>query len=154
MRPIILASVVIIAATAGEAAAQCASATLVRTIGATPTAPTLSSTLTAKLVCGRPAAAHAGAQSDRWQEEHIKGGALFAYRKGPGDPVDPRAQVGTWSVQSGNVVMYNYSGGGSYGRTLHNNGSHYSFCTAANGTELVRAYIVTSSTGCAGNYPP
>ncbi len=69
---------------------------------------------------------------DRWQEEHQAGGALWDYKLGDADPVDPRTQVGTWSVTeagAASVVTYDY-GAGSQSYEVWDDGGSYSFCQA------------------------
>src|SRR5258708_7601881 len=82
-----------------------------------------------KLVC-----AQSTTNSDRWSEEHLAGGQLWEYAKGPGDKVDPRRLAGTWSiVGTGNnaVIRYNYGTGGTYDRALWTSDNvNYSFCNA------------------------
>ena len=151
MKRILLLSVLFLATAIGNAAADCTNNRV--------TGNAINTLLTGKLVCGRPAAGYTGSPNDRWQEEHISGGALFDYKKGPTDKVDPRVQVGTWN-RSGNSVVYvynrytpnvtvNYGGIFQVGTT----GNTYSFCTGLNGTEVVRANVITSSTGCGGIFP-
>ena len=156
MKPIIVASIVLLAGLSSQAMAQCATATRVTRL----TTPTIINALSGKLVCGRPAAGNPGSATDRLQEENIAGapgattGDLFDYKRGPGDPKDPREKVGTWTITSAGVT-YVYTSGGTYVWTLHNNTTHFSFCTAAGGTEVVRAFIVTNTgTGCGGSFPP
>lgn len=47
------------------------------------------------------------------QEEHLVGGDLYDYKLGDGDPVDPRKNLGTWSVANNNstdaTVTYTYT---------------------------------------------
>jgi len=74
--------------------------------------------------------------SDVWQEQHRAGGQLWDYKMGPGHPVDPSKQVGTWSIAR-NFVTYCYTGGICYSYSVHGSaGGRYSFCSA-NGTEVV-----------------
>ena len=67
--------------------------------------------LTNKTVCAvRP-------PGERWQEFHSgSSGPLIDYKLGPGHPVDPTKQVGTWSASNGvNAdVTYNYGPGATY----------------------------------------
>lgn len=79
-------------------------------------------------------------------------GELWDYKEGDGHAIDPRKQVGIWKAGL-NRVIYNYFGGSSsYAFTMKDNGSNnYSFCIGT--TEEVNANIITSSTGCSGNYP-
>ena len=72
-----------------------------------------------------------------WQEEHLGdgGGDLYDYKLGPGHPVDPRRQLGTWAVTgngANSVVTYNYTAFvPNDTRTMevwHNDDGTYSFC--------------------------
>ncbi len=70
-----------------------------------------------------------------WQEMHQAGGALIDYKRGPGDPVDPSKQVGTWSITGidgrGVYVTYNYGGGSIFTYSVwDNHDSSYSLCSA------------------------
>lgn len=69
------------------------------------------------------------------QEQHLAGGVLFDYKRGPGSTTDPSAQVGTWSVTGidgrGVYVTYDYGGGKLYTYSVwNNNDGTYSFCSA------------------------
>jgi len=146
MKPVIVASFVVLGACATQAMAVCEANT--RVTGAA------FSTLiqTGTLVCGRPAAAYTGDASDRWQEEHRAGGQLWDYKLGPGPSIDPSKQVGTWSVAA-NTVTHAYTGGPSFTWTVHAlGGTTYSFCTGQGGSEVVRAFVTTGSGPCIG-YP-
>jgi len=149
MKRILLLSVLFLAAAIGNAAANCTDNRI--------TGAAINTLLNGKLVCGRPAAGYTGSPNDRWQEEHISGGALFDYKKGPTDKIDPRVQLGTWD-RNGNTVRYvydkytpivnvTYSGIFQVGTT----GNTYSFCQGV--SEIVRANVITSSTGCGGIFP-
>jgi hypothetical protein len=90
------------------------------------------------------------------QEEHMAGGALVDFKKGPSDPVDPTKQVGTWSVTgtgTGTMVNYTYSdasgSSGPFSFTVHSaNNSNLSFCDASN-TEIVAATLKNGTgAGC------
>ena len=151
MKRILLLCVLFLAGAIGNALADCASNRV--------TGIAITDLLNNKLVCGRPAAGYTGAPDDRWQEEHNSSGALYDYKKGPADTVDPRVQVGTWN-RSGNSVVYLYNQytpnvtvtyGGIFRIGTTNT---YSFCTGLNGAEVVRANIVTNTNaGCGGTYP-
>jgi len=120
------------------------------------------------LVCGRPGPNYQGNPADRWQEEHMPGLAsaqkdLFDYKLGPGHPVDPRKKVGTWIVTEsrvGGVITHTYGPGAAFtwrvfGPAVNVPGtSVYSFCPQEVPAEVVRAYVLTSNSGCAGNVPP
>lgn len=84
------------------------------------------------------------------QEEHIAGGALFDYKRGPGHAIDPRKQIGSWSVAGadgrGVFVRYDYGGGQIYTYAVWNNndGTH-SFCSA---NPEIRARVKTGLGPC------
>ena len=149
MNRITLFTVLFLATAVGNAAADCAKNPV--------NGDAIDTLLTAKLVCGRPAGGYTGSPSDRWQEEHLSTGDLYDYKKGPTDKVDPRTKVGTWA-RSGNVVTYTYSPTKIFDYNVFLiSGNTYSFCTVVKGkgvgTEVVRANIITSSTGCGGIFP-
>jgi hypothetical protein len=69
------------------------------------------------------------------QELHVNGGALIDYKRGPGNPVDPSKQVGTWAATGadgrGVFVTYDYGSGKIYTYAVWNNGDGtHSFCSA------------------------
>lgn len=148
------AAVILSAMWAGEAMAQCTTAPLGQN--------EIRKLVGGNTVCGRPGSGYPGGVSspDRWQEEHFgaNNGALWDYKLGNGDAVDPRKQVGTWDAVGGNPqrIQHSYTGGPTYLWTVHNNGTHYSFCTAQNGAEHVRARVKAgTNVGCsAGDFPP
>ena len=55
---------------------------------------------------------------EEWKEDHCSNDAL--YKVGAGTAVDPREQVGAWSVTD-NKVRYNYDGGQTYEFKLYEN---------------------------------
>ena len=148
MKHSILTTAMVLAAVAGEALALCETSTRMTTSALTAFLP-------GKLVCGRPAAGYPGGvgSTDRWQEEHRAGGQLWDYKLGDSSTVDPRKQVGTWTVGS-NAVTHTYSAS-TFSWSVHLiSGTTYSFCNNPNvdvpGTEFVRAYIIADpGTGCA-----
>jgi len=97
--------------------------------------PQLSQNALRTLLQGQTLCAKSG--SDRWQEEHLGGpnsGALFDYKLGPNHPVDPREQVGTWSISGGStgIVTHSYTGGGAYTYQVYDNqNGTYDFCGSA-----------------------
>ena len=100
-----------------------------------------------KFVCARRAP---GGNNDTWSEEHNSGGILFEYAKGPSNPVDPRKQVGTWSVLANNTagaqVRYIYTGdpNSPYTWTLFSLGSNsYLFCDASGNNAIATANITS-----------
>ena len=146
-----LASAVGLFGFAGSALADCNSTQVQDTA--------LTTLLNGKLVCGRPGPGRTtGKPTDRWQEEHLSGGQLWDYKKGVGDKIDPRKEVGSWSVSgTGTATRVNYTYGSTYSYFLsvhQNTGGTYSFCTAPGGSEMVVANIVPNTgSGCGGNYP-
>ena len=149
MKRFVSASFVLVSAWGGLAFAACEPGQRVQ-------GPALGNLLAAgTLICGRPAGGYAGSPNDRWQEEHRAGGQLWDYKKGSSDKIDPSKQVGTWTVvqTGGGTVTHSYTGGPSYTWTVHQVSTGvYSFCTASNGSEVVRAFISVGSGPCAG-YP-
>lgn len=93
----------------------------------------LATLLADTLICGTNTG-----NSERYQEEHRAGGVLWERAKGPGDPIHPPEQVGTWSVDAtgtSELVCYDYGPGGPNCHTVSlnsgaagANGSTYSFC--------------------------
>ncbi len=82
------------------------------------------------------------------QEEHLSGGALWDYKKGDGDPIDPREQVGTWSVAN-DIVSYQYGSNGPYTFELHaNGGNSYTFCGINNSNTIDATRIANTNVGC------
>lgn len=111
--------------------------------------PVLSTLLQNNTVC-------AALASDRWQEYHAPGGALFDWKRGPGHPVDPREQVGTWSITSVTVggsareqVTHRYTGGGSYTYRVCLTGPTYTFQQVSPTTiTITGATIPAGSVAC------
>jgi hypothetical protein len=121
--------------------------------------------LAGNTVCGRPVKpAYAGDAKDRWQEEHhgaAPGGAMWDFKKGDGDKIDPRKPVGTWAIiqvaPAVHGVRHVYSAGAPFDWTVHSIPSEpgaYSFCQRS--TEFVRGRIKPGiNVGCtAGDFPP
>lgn len=111
--------------------------------------PVLSTLLQNKTVC-------AALAPDRWQEYHAPGGALFDWKRGPGHPVDPREQVGTWSITSvtvgGNtreLVTHSYTGGSSYTYRVCLTAPTYTFQQVSPATTTITgATIPAGSVAC------
>lgn len=118
----------------------------------------LTTLMNLSLVCGRPGAAYPGSANDRWQEQHRAGSQLWDFKQGA-STVDPTKQVGSWAVSgtgAASQVSHTY-GSTTYNWTVHNNGTHFSFCTGVGGAEHVRAFITTPgtlATASCGSYPP
>jgi len=163
MKPIFVSSVILLGGFAGAAMADCTTSPLL-------TGRALSTAITSKLVCGRPGANYPGlpaTSSDRWQEEHpltsgqSTSGPLYDYKLGPGNPVDPRKQVGTWSFDTTDPltvtkITHSYTAGAPFIYTwdvrLAASPNTYSFCKGSE--EHVVAFIVpNTNVGCGGNYP-
>jgi hypothetical protein len=135
MKRLIVTSIVLLAGISGEVMAACTS----------PAIQVTGATLTT-LISGNTVCATQGA--DKWQEQHRTGGALWDYKKGPSDPVDPTKQVGSWSINA-DTVTYAYTGGPSYTYSVYNDGGTYSFCTAPAGSVVVSgATFQTGSASC------
>lgn len=138
-RTIIVASI-LSTAIAGEAMADCN----------TPPTKNLKKILSGQTVCA------VKGNGDKWQEEHNKDGTLWDYKKGPNDPVDPRSQVGRWSVNETTQgtakkeeVCYDYANAGRYCYTLHFTGpKQYDLCT--NGALDVNATLKSLPNGGCG----
>ena len=109
----------------------------------------LSTLLQDKTVC-------AALAPDRWQEYHAPGGALFDWKRGPGHPVDPREQVGTWSISSvtvdGNTreqVTHKYGGSSYVYRVCLTGPSTYTFQQVSPAsTAITGATFVPGSAAC------
>ena len=89
--------------------------------------PNLTTLLQSNTVC-------AALARDRWQEYHEAGGALYDWKRGPGDRVDPRERVGSWSIASVTIgnntrdqVTHNYGAGNSFTYRVCQSGSVFTF---------------------------
>ena len=119
----------------------------------------LSSAFSGNTICGQRAGAAADA-NNRWQEEHFAGGALWDYKRGDGDSVDPRKPVGTWVItdQGANTrIAYTYQSGsatsGPYSHSVHLVSGVYEFCTGPGTTVVARAFVQPGiNVGCS-SYP-
>jgi len=107
MKRLMVTSIVLLAGISGEAMAACTANTRV-------TGNALTTLIAGNTVCATRGA-------EKWQEQHRAGGALWDYKKGAADTVDPTKQVGTWSIGSNNVT-YSYTGGPSYTYSVHGSG--------------------------------
>jgi len=95
--------------------------------------------LSDRTICG-------SAGSDSWQEWHQASGTLTEYARGPGHPVDPTHDVGTWTA-NGSTVTYNYTGGTSYTFEIWRiSNSTVKYCEAGSGTNVI-ADITSFSVG-------
>lgn len=141
-------------ALSGQASAQissCAGGSRVTNSAATQT---LTNALRNNTVC-------ASRNGERWQEWHKPGaqatgtasGRIEDYKRGPGHPVDPTTDVGSWSI-SNNIVTYNYGTGGTYSYALFRDSASgpYHFCgvsgTSNNGNNIPNATIRPGQVPC------
>lgn len=92
---------------------------------------------------------------DRWQEQHRAGGALWDYKKGPSDPVDPTKRVGDWAIipnRNGVEEIVRYSYPQSYQYTVHGTGvvgTLHSFCGSFDGgVDIDNALLLNGSVSC------
>jgi hypothetical protein len=112
---------------------------------------TLTGLLTNKMVCGKIG-------SEVWQEWHNGGavGQLVDYKKGPGDPVDPSAVVGSYVVNGDNTVSYSYpvppTATYKYDVCLVSSTNSYTFCGANYGGRNVVGVRIGGAgpTSCSG----
>lgn len=126
MKRLMVTSIVLLAGISAEAmAVDCTNATQLKNSD-------VATAVSGKTVC----AANGG---NKWQEYHATNFDLIDYKKGPSDPVDKTAKVGTWSTSgtgNGSVVTYNYGSGGTYSYEIHLNGTQYSLCGVTNSLQL------------------
>lgn len=140
MKPSIITGAALLVLAVGQVNAACTDPQVTDT-----TTPNLQT-----LLSGNTACAMRG--SDAWQEEHNADGTLWDYKKGNGDPIDPRKLVGNWAVQgtgASTVVSYSYPNdtGGPYTYAVHDtgDGTHYTFC----GADTLEVSLVTGvNVGC------
>jgi len=135
MKRLMVTSIVLLAGISGEVMAACSD-------------PQVTGVALTTLIAGNTVCATRG--GEQWQEQHRGGplaGALYDYKKGPSDPVDPTKQVGNWSIAVDNVT-YAYTGGPSYTYSVHGPiGGPYSFCSG--GAEVVGgATFKTGNSSC------
>jgi hypothetical protein len=66
-------------------------------------------------------------------QEYLSGGNVIDYKKGPGDPVDPTSQVGTYVINGDDTITYQYGGSDNYTYSVWgptaSGGNIYDFCT-------------------------
>lgn len=143
MKLAIVVSVALIAF-AGEASAK--RAVVPCAPGDQVTGTALSTLLTGMTACASKV------NGDKWQEEHRAGGALWDYKKGAADKVDPTAKVGGWSIVgagSNTTVKYSYTGGDVYSYTVHSVGDGtYDFCVSPGSTFDVNVTLKSVGSGC------
>ena len=118
--------------------------------------PLLTNLLTDHTVCEIAGDAVAAGPDKYWgvQEEHLSGGILKDYKRGPLSTRDPPTQTGNWSVTgsgASSAVNYTYLGGGGSGsyNVYDNLNGSYDFCNGANRVATV-TIVNTINTGCPG----
>lgn len=140
MKQLMLTCFVLLAGISGGAMAACAQPYL--------NANAVNPLLTNNTVCSP---ANCTPATCNWQEQHRAGGALWDYKKGASDLVDPTKQVGNWSVANNGKITHSYTGGGgSYTYDVKDNGANanprYSFCGGP--TEIFFSVKSGVSAGC------
>lgn len=99
---------------------------------------------------------HGPVGNRNWQEYHNPNGTLTDYKLGPGHPVDPSEDVGSWGTENRGtsqnrdvVAIYDYGSGGKYSYRIYNQGGTYDFCAAQpDGTDVTGATLVGGNGGC------
>jgi hypothetical protein len=137
INPIISISIFLLAGVTGEAmAANCSASTgYIRVAG---DGDILKNELSGKTAC------KANVDDWEWQEYHDPSGALIDWKNGPSDPVDPSAQVGTWSATNGvdATVTYTYGAQSNSYAVWKTKSGLYDFCIGT--TVKVRAVSLLS----------
>lgn len=134
MKRSILTTMVLLAGIPSLAMANCTPATRV-------TGNALNTLIIGNTVC-------ASRNGEKWQEQHRAGGQLWDYKMGPGHPIDPSKQVGTWSI-SRNFVTYCYTGDKCYSYSVHGTGTGaYDFCFANGKLEVSGATFKPGLQSC------
>lgn len=122
MKSLFLASIFLIVALSGNAYAACPP-------GNSLNQPQINSLLVGKMVC-------ATVGSDKWQEEINTDGTLYDWKLGPNHAVDPRTQVGNWSIVGTGVntkIRFSYTGDTSYDYSVDQiNATTFDFCGSTN----------------------
>jgi hypothetical protein len=137
MRSVILVAGLLSVAGVGNASAQCA--------------PQMTLSQLQALLSNRTACVGI-TPSATWSEWHngTTTGSVVDWKKGPGDPVDPTAIVGTYAITGdtqGSAITYIYASA-SYTYTVTQGvGPVYTFCPAGGGTNF-SVTIKTGQTPC------
>ena len=87
--------------------------------GSARAATTLNANQIKNLLVGKYACGSSG--TEKWDEILVGGntGSVTDYKKGPSDPSDPTAVVGSYSITNQPAaITYNYTSGGSYTYTI------------------------------------
>lgn len=134
MKRSILTAMVLLAGIPTLAMANCTAATRV-------TGAALNTLVIGNTVC-------ATRNGEKWQEQHRAGGQLWDYKMGPGHPIDPSKQVGTWSIAR-NFVTYCYTGHKCYSYSVHGSGADtYDFCFPNGTLQVPGATFKTGLQSC------
>jgi hypothetical protein len=155
MKSFIAASFVLFAFSAGQAMASCPH---------TGTGNTPLNTAGVKAALGTANTYHcairgSGSSLEKWNEtlrtsgspsggNSGDSGTLTDFKRGPGDPSDPRAAVGTWSIPANTGrLTYNYGTGGAYTYTVKEivAGTTYELCNVST-NELFTVTVSTAPT--------
>ena len=87
---------------------------------------TLNANQIKNLLVGKYACGSSG--TEKWDEilAGTNSGSVTDYKKGPSDPRDPSAVVGSYTINNQtNTITYNYTSGGSYTYTIEDPNSNY-----------------------------
>jgi hypothetical protein len=130
LRPVFIVGFILFAASSGQAFAQgCAGL------------PNLTGGRIATLVAGNYTCV--GSSPNATWNELLTGsatGTVTDYKLGPSSPTDPTTQVGTYAVSGADigVLVYSYTGGGSFSYNISGTSSPYNFCpVGGGGTTLI-----------------
>ena len=86
------------------------------------------------------------------QEQHVTGGTLIDFKRGPGDPTDPTKTIGTWGTSgsgANTIITYSYTGGSSYSYNVCTSGTNdLGFCPSGTNTPTVNAKLKSGLGGC------
>ncbi len=89
-----------------------------------------------------------------WQHQEFHagttGGALTDYKRGPGHPIDPSENLGSWSLSNNGTVTYTYNGGGgthAFG-VCTINATTYGMCPGVSNQSTIVFTTRAGQTGC------
>ena len=113
--------------------------------------PQLSDSDIAALLVGATACYPASAPFTN--QEYLSGamsGTITDYKKGPADPIDPSANIGTYGIAGGvsGQITYSYTGGPSYTYSVFGPTSGiYDFCPSGS-PPPIQIRVASGSSGC------